>query len=241
MIYEQWNGESEWWGTFKDVSKSGLLTTHNVKAFKSFQLNIPLLVSSSQSFRPDQSTSAFDRFKTNDSFDAAVLDRLISTCETVVANWQDGIDSTFEDGSDEHTLCSHGLTSCSNAFGKFVQFVATRRDKFRNKGYSGDKAWALATRLGYTVLVEIGNPRGKIHDQVTHHNLEHAASLHLLGSFRSLARMTELVSLGFEKDQALSTCIVEYSMESQAAGTDFTAFDTKIDTLKKDLANKYVT
>ena len=241
LVFEQLHGETEWWGTFKDVHKSGLLTTQNIKALKSFQLNIPLLFSASQTFRPDQSTSAFDRYKDSNSFDAAVVDRLISNCEVVVRDWQDGIDSTFAAGSVEHNLCSHALTACSDCFGKKVQFLATRRDKFANKGYPKDKAWALATRLGYTVLVEIGKPRGKIHDQVKHHNLQHAAALHLLGTFRSLARMKELVSHSFERDQALSTCIVEYSMESQAAGSDLSSFDVKIDALKRDFANKYVT
>lgn len=102
-------------------------------------------------------------------------------------------------------------------------------------------AWAFATRLDHTILLEIGKPQGKMHNRVRLQNINHTAALHLLGSLRSLTRMADLMEIGFEKDQALANCIVKYSVEHQSSASDMTAFDAKIEALERRVANKYAT
>lgn len=185
-VFEEAGGDDDFWSVFKDLSKTSLQNNLNIKAISSYQRNIPTIVSKGQNIRTDASTSSFDQFKTNSSFTAATVDQLKVFSGLVKREWQESIETTFHPDSAEYTLCCLALTECHAAFSTFISFLATRRNKFKSKGYADAMAWAFATRLGHTILLEIGKPRGKMHNRVRQQNINHTAALHLLGSLRSL-------------------------------------------------------
>ncbi len=239
-VFEALEGDTSWFKYLKDLDKTKLLSTENVKAVMSYQMDIPPLFSAKQNARTDQNSSSFDRYKKGDDFNPTVVDKLLQKSGIVQTNWSERIDNCFSEDKDINALCQLALKSSANAFERFLIFLQSRRDKFINKGFSEAKAWALTTRLGHTLCMELSIPRNKIHKQIKYDNLPHTAALHLLASIRSLARMEQLLATSFERDQSLATTIVEFSMENPAKGEGRDGLQKEFDTLEKKLENKFI-
>ena len=239
-VFENLEGDTSWFKHLKDLDKTKLLSTENVKAVMSYQMDIPPLFSAKQNARTDQNSSSFDRYKKGDDFNPTVVDELMQKSGIVQTNWSERIDNCFTEDRDVNALCQLALKSSANAFERFLIFLQSRRDKFINKGFSDAKAWALTTRLGHTLCMELSIPRNKAHKQIKYDNLPHTAALHLMASIRSLACMEQLLATSFERDQSLATTIVEYSMENPAKGEGRDGLKTEFDALEKKLENKFI-
>jgi len=236
LVHEQRHGSAT---NSKALVKMKLKNGQNWKTIMSYQRNVPVLFSTKQDVGGDNGTPSFDKYKKASSLDAMEASQLQRLSSKVQNDFQQGIDLKFKIGSPEHTLCTLALSCCYRAFYQFITFLTSQRDKFLSKGYDPANAWTLATRLGHTILVEIGNTRGSIQDDIDLDNITQTAILHLLATVRSLERMEKFMENNFEGDPAIGNSIIQYSMEFQRSDNNMEALNKNISLLRDETAKKY--